>query len=186
MSDSPNHRVFCYRIDPQGLITYANNHWFDFAVENNCHYLTQERVINSNLWGYISNDETRHLYQLLVKKVLKEGESIVLPFRCDSPEIRRFMQMRISQADSSQCEFQCRIVKEEYRDPVDILDPSTARCEDYLRMCSWCKKVDAGNERWVEVEKAILELDLFAEQYPPEITHTICPDCMEIVEEKLA
>jgi hypothetical protein len=48
-------------------------------------------------------------------------------------------------------------------------------------MCGWCKRVSVRNT-WVEVEDAVLELRLFEREVLPDLTHGICPGCLETTE----
>jgi hypothetical protein len=45
-------------------------------------------------------------------------------------------------------------------------------------MCGWCKRVAIG-DAWMEVEDAVSELRLFERKVLPDISHGICPDCLE-------
>jgi hypothetical protein len=50
-------------------------------------------------------------------------------------------------------------------------------------MCSWCKKIDAGNNTWLEIEDAIKVLNLFTEERMPQISHAICDACLGNLED---
>jgi hypothetical protein len=43
-------------------------------------------------------------------------------------------------------------------------------------MCSWCQRVRVSG-RWVQVEEAVVLLDLMSRTTIPAITHGICEDC---------
>jgi hypothetical protein len=44
-------------------------------------------------------------------------------------------------------------------------------------MCSLCKRILAREARWLEVQDAIRELDLFDSASLPELEYVICDDC---------
>ena len=73
-------------------------------------------------------------------------------------------------------QFTVRTTREDERKRISLLDPLVNRTDEYLVMCSWCKRVDvAGN--WLDVEVAAKQLELFNETSLPQITHSICNDC---------
>jgi hypothetical protein len=129
--------------------------------------------------------ETRHLYQIMLEKVRKNNARIKVPFRCDSPAYRRFMELEIFTLDENLIEFRSRIVKLEFRPHVDLLDFSVDRSDEFVRICGWCKKIYVSEAKLVEVEEAVEELNLFGETKLPQLTHSICPSCKESLTQSL-
>lgn len=170
-------REFIYRIDAEARITFANPEWYDFARENGVATLRPDLVLGLPLWGFISNIETRHLYNLLLKKVRETGCTVALPYRCDSPDRRRFMEMRITRFSALEVEFRSRILRQELRAPVQVLEQGIERTKELLIMCGWCKKVSLPDGRWVEVEEAVAVLNLFNASPLPGISHSMCEGC---------
>jgi hypothetical protein len=170
-------REFEYLIDASDRFVSANAHWFDFAKENGAHALTAENCAGRLLWEFISDATTRHLYKVLVKPVRERGEVRTVPYRCDSPDRRRYMEMTISNARQGGVLFRSRIIREEQREAVPLLAVRGKRSDDLVAMCSWCKKVRVREVEWLEIEAAVRELQLFHEMELPRITHTICDRC---------
>lgn len=171
-------REFEYVLDGSDRLVSANAHWFDFAKENGVHDLTAERCSGRLLWEFISDATTRHLYQLLLKPVRERGEIRTVPYRCDSPDRRRYMEMTISSASEGGVLFRSRIIREEPRDVVMLLVGDGKRTDELVVMCSWCKKVRVREVEWLEVETAVKELQLFDEVDLPRITHGVCDRCI--------
>jgi hypothetical protein len=86
------------------------------------------------------------------------------------------MELEVFPLVDGTVEFQSRSLAEESRQPQAILDPEQPRSEEFVRVCSWCKKVDVGGQ-WVEVEEAVSHLGLFDQALLPQLTHGICLDC---------
>lgn len=170
-------RFFIYRIDQSDRINFANQEWFDFARENNAMALRPDAVIGSLLWNYISDEETRRLFQVLLGKVRETGAPVALPYRCDSGDCRRFMEMKIVPMPDRQVGFYSRILRDEPREKVRLMEPHAERTDGVLVMCSWCKKIPLPDGRWVEVEEAVKALNLFDAPRLPMISHTMCPEC---------
>lgn len=165
-----------YRIDSNDVIQFVCPSWDHFAMKNNGGDILAPAVLGRNLWDFVANIETRHVYQTIVDRIRAGQARAIFPFRCDSPDRRRFMQMEMKLAADNGIEFVSEVLREEFRDPVLLLDQSSLRSEKYLSMCSWCKKIEIAGE-WHEVENAVIALDLFKSTVMPQISHTICDTC---------
>ena len=170
-----------HRIDSGDMICYVNDAWRSFAEENDCPKLPQQ-VMGTPLWRWIAGDETRLLLHQLLTAVRGKGDSIELPFRCDSASIRRFLRLQIQPLPDDGIEFRSWIQREElFPEPVILLDPNADQdCERLLQMCSWCKSVQV-DERWLALEEAIERMRLFDSPPIPLIDHSICPKCYLMV-----
>ena len=173
----PDHRVFVYRIDARDRLMSANEDWYAFARENGVYALAAADVIGQSLDNFLCDEETKHLFEILIQKVRRTLRTMVLPYRCDSPDCRRFMELTVVPQASAEVEFHSRIIRQEWREPVRLLAKETVRTDEKLVMCGWCKKIRMPDDRWIEVEAAVGELELFAAPRLPQISHGICPQC---------
>lgn len=174
-------RLFIHRIDPDDIVVYVNDAWLAFARENGAPELTNRKVWNNSLWDFIADYETRHLYQLLLEKVRRKKIAIRIPFRCDSPDRRRLMEMEIFPLEKGGAEFRTVMIKTEFREPVAVLDTCTDRSGKVVTICAWCKKINVPEKGWMETEKAVTDLHLFEAVRLPILSHGICPACREII-----
>jgi hypothetical protein len=175
MSQTDN-RSFIYQINQKDIITYINPEWFEFAHENNYKVIDNDSILGTSLWHHVVDPQTIQIYKTLIQKVRDGNDSIKVFYRCDSPETRRFMEMKITSSDEQEVMFINSILKEENRPAVALLDPAYPRNQQMISMCGWCKKVRT-NGSWLETEDAIIELKIFDEPEIPQITHGICPSC---------
>jgi hypothetical protein len=122
------------------------------------------------------------LQRMLLRRVRSELRSVDLPFRCDSPAVRREMDIRIaSQGSGRFVVFSAQLRGEEQRDEFQpLLAVETPRGEQTLTMCGWCDRFLVGGD-WVEVEEAAARLRLFELPSLPAISHGVCPDCSEML-----
>lgn len=170
-----------YRIDADDRLVYVNAGWDRFAIENDSAHLVAEQVLHTRIWDFIEDPETRHLHQVLVRRVRSDGQILKLPFRCDSPSVRRDMTMEILPAGigyRSHVEYHCHIDRIERRAPVLLPEQCAWRSSRRIRMCSWCKMIHVDGEGWVETQVGVERLRLFDRRKLPEITHTICDPCL--------
>lgn len=172
-------KQFVYLVDAEDRITFVDENWLAFAGENGPPKLTAETVIGQPLWNFVSEITTRHIYQLLMGRVRTSGLPVCIPFRCDSPDRRRFMELQINPLPAGALELRSRLFREEERRYVALLDAAIPRSKQMVSMCAWCKKVKVAD--WVEVEAAVHELGMFAERSVPLISHVTCPACEKLV-----
>ncbi|MGB5277098.1 MAG: hypothetical protein WBO73_19740 [Gammaproteobacteria bacterium] len=179
MNQQQDRREFVHRIDRDGRIRSVNEPWLAFAAENGWR-TSVSQVLGSVLMEQITDPETRHIYSLLINRAWDEGRQARFNYRCDSPDCRRFMEMRIDHnRDLGQVEFRSRVLQLERREPVNLFDPCyLKRSSEILKVCGWCKAVWIGHD-WVEVEQAVERLGLLTAAVLPQISHGICPSCSQ-------
>src|SRR5262249_40724309 len=113
------------------------------------------------------------------------GRTLRFEFRCDSPSCTRLLEMGVSLVEPGVVEFRTRLLREEPRPPAALLAPDFPRSTELLRVCSWCKRIDARGEG-AEVEEAVARLRLFAPPRLPQLTHGICEGCYARMQRMLA
>ena len=147
--------------------------------------MTANNILNRSIWDFIHDVETKHIHEILLIKVRVENRKLKLPFRCDSPNLCRYIDMAISLLDDGIVQYCCQITKTEERYAVMLFSGEVKDKESMLRVCSWCKKIDTGNETWSDAEVAIKALNLFSSDYMPEITHTMCNECYTNINDQI-
>ena len=170
-------RRFIWIIDGADKIVHVNDAWLAFAAENTAPQLTASVVLDQHIWRFIQGQETSYLYQQIFSRVRDGKAPVTFPFRCDSPDCRRFMEMELALLPGDAIQFTAHILREEWRDPIDLLDVSRDRNREFVKVCSWCKKINIPGRGWGEIEAAIMALDLFGHDPMPRMTHTICDSC---------
>lgn len=172
-----------YRIDTDDLLIHFNAQWDLFAEENGRADLAGMKISRTSIWQFIHGAETRHLHQVLLKKVRSKDVMLDLAFRCDAPALRRFMRMQICGKENGQVEYRSRIIRTEPRDALRIGTSVVTQAGPLLRQCSWCNRIDVGRDTWMEIEDAVNFLDLFSSVEVPQMTHTICMACFNALED---
>ncbi|HEV7769983.1 MAG TPA: hypothetical protein VGO66_04895 [Solirubrobacterales bacterium] len=119
---------------------------------------------------------------MLLRRIRGEARGVELPFRCDGPDVRREMDIRIAASSSGRLVlFSARPRDEQRRERRQpLLDPAASRTNETIAMCGWCDRFLVDGE-WVEVEEAAVRLSLFARSELPAIAHGVCPDCSEML-----
>jgi hypothetical protein len=177
-----NEDLFIYRIDNRDIIVSVSHNWETFARANGWDSeCSPENVVGHLLWAFIQDFGTRHLYKELFQRVRTGTPTGPIPFRCDSPQERRFLKLLLSPLPEGQVEIISTIVRTERRDPVRLLDKNMSRSSDFVRICSMCKKIWNRLNKWVEIEEGLAQLKPFEADEMPRLTHGLCPDCYQII-----
>jgi len=181
-----NQTCIVYHIDRNNNLIDVNDAWDEFALANNAPHLVRNSVCRQSLFDLISDPQCNRLYKLLIERIKYTGKPIEFEFRCDSPEMRRFMHMEmIHQADKGSVCFKSTVQRQEPRDPVALLNPDNRRSTKRVIICSWCKNIKIADNQWVEIEEGLARLRLFNADCLPQLSHAICPACNESVWSKL-
>jgi hypothetical protein len=168
--------LMCYVIDGDDRIESVSGPWDAFATANGAPALTAASVVGRPLTTFITDLTTSHIYQRIVSRVRDEQRMVPLALRCDGPSCRRWLRLTVHPQSDRRVRFESRIVREEPREPVMLLDRSIPRTGHPMRVCSWCDSVHTPRG-WRELEVGVLELGLFDSGPLPPITHSICPVC---------
>jgi hypothetical protein len=168
-----------YVIDDHDRLVRVDQGFYRFAAENG--WAGADSSLGRSLWDFVAGEEMRKLQRMLVRRVRGEAGRVELPFRCDSPGVRREMDIQIvPSAAGTLVQFQARLRSEETREFQPLLDPEARRGTDLIEMCGWCDRFWVDGE-WVEVEEAATRLKLFQRSEAPMVSHGVCPDCTEML-----
>jgi hypothetical protein len=168
-----------YAIDHDDRLIQVDEGFYEFAAANGWDGASD--CLGRALWDFVAGTELVKLQRILLRRIRSEVREVELPFRCDGPDVRREMDIRISANASGRLVLFSASPREEVRrEPQPLLDVSAPRGEDTIEMCGWCDRFRVDGE-WVEVEVAAERLNLFARTELPAISHGICDDCSALL-----
>lgn len=166
-----------YSVEPDLRIGWTSANWDRFARENGAPALAGGTVIGRSLWDFIEGSETRALYAAMLQRVRETSAPVDVAFRCDSPDVRRYMLLHMSCPEDAEVVCIAELLREESRPRVGLLDSELPRIGDPVVICSFCKQVESPSGRWCEVEEALEELDLKEDKPVPPLFNSVCPEC---------
>ncbi len=153
-------------------------------------------IIGKPLFDFICDDVTRMYVATMVESVRVIPRTITRPYRCDSPENKRYMQMVISPDQNGLICISHQLIREEpisnpkfFRTASSSKKTATKRDMEleqsaYLIRCSICNRLkNKLSRQWQEID-SILE---FSTNISSEINvvYGVCPNCMkELVKPK--
>jgi hypothetical protein len=183
MSDN----VYRYVIDHNNRIISVSDNWTDFAKENNASpEVIPPDVLGKSLFDFIPDMETADIYRTIIEAVREKKTQIKIPINCDSPELRRSIEVGIHWQEDGSIEFISEIVKIEEREPVTVLDPTSPRSFDrFLNICSFCKKIQTGVDEYQETGQAMRSLNIFDKKKMPMLHQLVCPSCVDEITDRI-
>lgn len=167
---------YTYVIDVADRVVSVGESWLEFARENDAPELTRERVLGSSLWDFVAGSETRVLYERLFASLRQDGRPRSIPFRCDSPMLYRFMELRLAPSERSGIQLSGVLLREQVRVYIPLLDRALKKAMYSFPFCSVCNRVFAFGF-WLETDEAIRRLHAFETSKPPALDPTFCDPC---------
>lgn len=175
-----------YFINRENRIESINDVWRSFAAKNGGEKLMNEMVLYRDISKFIACDRCQELYYMLLESIRASKKAIGFSFRCDSPETRRYMKMEMVPLEQGKVQFTSYLEREEARESLALLDLSTERTEEFVTICSWCKRIKTGDITWVNTEEAVEKMALFHKERLPKLSHGVCPVCYELLIKKIS
>lgn len=165
-----------YWIDDTDRIARVNQVWDNFALSNDGgDALLASRVIGRNVYDFITGDETRMYLGALLQHARFLNHTVVRPYRCDSPDVRRFMEMRVIPDEGSLVRLDHVLIRAEpYLTPVVYRYERDPGGKAVLR-CSVCSNL-LVSDRWFVPEDTRILCGIPPDQ-PLPVRYTVCPSC---------
>ncbi len=170
--------VYRYRIDSSDCIDYVSPEWLDFAGSNDAPELTESSVLGKQIWHFIADRRVRQLYKTLFCSLRSEQREAVIPFRCDSPETMRQMDLLMRSAPGGGIEFAGRLINEKDRSPITLFSRRVRRTREMVRICSFCRRLEIGGN-WLAPEIAVVQKRWFGGRPTPQLNESLCQECLE-------
>lgn len=177
-----------YTLTADDVIDSVGGDWERFATDNDCRCLTPGQVLGRSLWDFVRDEDTRRLYESLLRKVRATGRPVSFPYRCDSPEEARHMEMRLEPLPSPSAQesgtgggrvaFSNWTRKVEPRDPRLYHQAVLSSRKRFVFQCSICNKV-RHSAHWREIEECLREEALMSGDERVQLCFAICDGCKE-------
>ncbi len=166
-----------YTVDSEDKILDLNEGWEAFARANHGDGLTLDTLRGQVLWDFIADPQVRQVWRYLFARVRQTQRAITVPYRCDSPEMKREYNAHLAPEQHGRIRYENHVYRETPREPVRVLAlDRSEHTEDFIKMCSWCKSIE-HNGRWLALEDAVADLALLCNEPLPQLSHGICPQC---------
>ena len=169
-----------YTLDGTDRIVAIAGDWDRFALANGGEAIIERRIIGRPLDEFITGDITRMFVRTMLMSARTTQRRIQRPYRCDSPELRRFMEMTILPGDGGQVEVVHRLIRSEVcRYPLPVAAARARSLTPPIKRCSVCNRIRLG-QTWQEIDEAVSRGRL-PQAVSPGLTVVfgVCPECLE-------
>ncbi|MCC8997498.1 MAG: hypothetical protein LM517_10745 [Nitrosomonas sp.] len=171
-----------YWIDKNNIIQKVNDIWdSSMDVTNWSDRACSEGIIGKSLLEFICDDVTRMYVATMIDAVRVIPQTLFRPYRCDSPDTKRFMQMTITPEENGLIRVSHELLRCEPLRKTVLFKTTKSNVEpmniQFIR-CSLCNRLHRSDtQKWHEVD----DLDLISNKknycniIP--VAYSICPDC---------
>lgn len=128
--------------------------WDEFALDNEGPGCVGAQVRGRPIWDFVAGDDARMWLRVLLMQARMIGRTITRPYRCDSPRLRRFMEMSIQPEQAGELRVRHTVLRTEPREAAIQFHGVCAHRTNLQRRCSVCGRIE-HEQGWVEPERAI-------------------------------
>ena len=163
-----------YQLDEKRCIVAIDGPWDRFALDNDGAAACTERVIGQPLLRFVCGDDARMWIDTLLQLASLTGEPLERLYRCDSPELRRFMSMRVVAEDTGMIRVEHRLLAVQQRFRPVRFQPVMGSHPALRLRCSVCGRIN-HQDSWQEADQWSGDGD----EVTIVVAYTVCPHCYE-------
>lgn len=182
----PASSEFRYEVDRDNRIVSVDDAWRGFASDNGWKELASNDVVGQDIARYVAGWDLVTLYGAIFDHVRKSGTPESIPFRCDSPTVKRYMELEIAPLPEGRLSLIGRLVRAIDHPYVPLLDLKRTRNGQWQIICSVCRRIKRDDDSWGEIEDSVENPYEVPASGLPRLTHGICEDCAAMMRRKAA
>ena len=168
-----------YKVDADDRIVEVGGGWDRFACQNDGSGAVADRVLGTRVYAHVKGEVCKTFVRTKLDAVRQLGKPIVRPYRCDSADCKRYMEMQISPQRLGGLLLEHRLVR---REPLErqirfVFSPAARRSS--LLRCSMCSRVRLAGQ-WREPELVAKHLPAPAPAGAASVhavIYSVCADC---------
>jgi len=164
-----------YWLNSEDAIIAVGSTWDTFAGENEGPGVVSGLIVGRSLWEFISGDPTRMWLSSILTLARIRDETVSRPYRCDSPTVKRFMNLEIKKGADGSLHLVHSLVRVEAMSVPCRVNPSPSAGKKMMQRCSVCNRFNTA-KGWMEAE----DLDTPVGS-PIAVIYAVCSDCMRFM-----
>ena len=165
-----------YWLDRDNRIVRVSGPWDQFALANDGASATASHVVGRPIRDFVTGDETRMWLDAVLDLARAGGPPVVRSYRCDSPDTKRYMQMRIEAGVAGTLCLRHKMTRAEHTIPIRVRFGSLVVPQAVAR-CSICNRFRC-DEAWVELDDPRAKR-LAGTTGEVVVFYTVCDTCRE-------
>ncbi len=171
--------VLHYRLDQRDRIIDTGGAWDRFAEENDGGVLVGKSVLGRSLYDFISGDVSRMFVRTIIDgvRILQRPRNV--PYRCDSPGLRRYMEMSLTLEVGGEMLLAHRQLRTEESGRKFDFQVGLQPVRQMIIRCSHCNGLKRHGV-WGEAEDI---LPATTNALVP-VIYGVCPRCLELVRQR--
>lgn len=173
-----------YRLDSRDRIIEVSGGWDRFAFDNGAEELANESVIGMPLRSFISGDVTRMFIDTMHARARMSGRPMTVPYRCDSPGVKRFMEMSLEAIGSDLVSTHRLLAEQVLPRALVFRIVADGRPHSWTKRCSMCNRLSMPDGRLVEPDE-FAEMES-ADGQAVGVIYFVCPECKNRIQARLA
>ncbi len=138
-----------YWIDRSDRIIDVSPGWDQFAHRNNGERAVSGEVVGRSLWDFVTGEMTRGWLRTLFNLSRLNKFEVDRPYRCDSPDEKRYMVMHIQPIGGGTLSVSHRILQARPSWPLIHFDFALNDDQPRHQRCSICNRLQVDG-RWAE------------------------------------
>lgn len=164
-----------YWLDGNDNIISVNQSWDQFALDNDGAHVISSDILGESLWKFVHGDVTRMWLETLFTLARLRGTAVERPYRCDSPDIKRYMRLNIVPENSGTLRVEHITLSTELRKSPVYMQAAKRLSANVSLRCSICGRMEFDNA-WFEPENYPELKDTNRSGYV-QVIYTVCKDC---------
>lgn len=179
-----------YWVDRNNIIQKVDEHW-DNSMNTTSwsDRACSKGIIGKSLLEFICDDVTRMYVITMINSVRIIPQSLFRPYRCDSPDTKRFMQMIITPEDNGWVRVSHELLRCEPLKKTVLFKTKSNEQNSILKKrdfvhyhiefvrCSLCNRLrPSDTDVWQEADSLTIEKSKSLNSIP--VVYGICPDCL--------
>jgi hypothetical protein len=169
-----------YRLDQQDRIVDVSNAWDETASAYEADKVLRRSVEGTKLYSHISGETTRLFMWTLLDATRKLQRPSTRPYRCDTPDCKRFMEMTVLPEAGGRLTVAHRLLRTE---PIVTPTPARSRVKTLTGLmicCSMCNAVRLKGQWLPASAAAAMSQTLSASGETLDVAYGVCDDCRMI------
>ena len=173
MSEPPREPDCFYRLDADDRITaWGGPQWACFARENGDSEWGEANIGGRSIYDFVAGHFTKRFLREFFAGVRLGHAPTRRAYRCDSPSVKRLMEMEARPEAEGAMVVEHRLVEQRaMAHPVTTREQRAGHAARYHR-CAMCNRLRAPNTtKWREPDET------FDQETQVMVIHTVCADC---------
>lgn len=163
-----------YVLDQEDQIISVSGTWDEFASENDGKDVYASEVCGKLIWDFVGGETTRMWLTTVFQIARLRDSTIERLYRCDSPELKRHMLMRIVPDSGGQLRIEHEMLSAEERTHPVFIQYAAEKTVATIRFrCSICGRVK-DSDHWLEPDNIN---PTSTKVNPILVEYTVCEDC---------